>query len=91
MIQATFQQIPSLQQVELVDPMSARVASMLRSVVGRVSVVVQRFELTQDGNVLQATPEELDRVLEGLRAHSSEAPEVVLSRYAKRLREAFHP
>jgi hypothetical protein len=82
--------IPSRQLVELVDPQAARVASMLRAVVGQPAVVVSRFELVEDGSVLQATPAELDQVLEGLRAHSSEAPEVVLARYARRLREAFH-
>lgn len=83
--------IPSRQLVELVDPRSARVANMLRAVLGAPAVVVQRFELTEEGTVLRATPAELDAVLEGLRAHSSEQPEIVLARYARKLREAFHP
>lgn len=83
--------IPSRQLVELVDPKTARVASMLRSLIGQPAVVVQRFELVDEGVVLQATPTELDAVLESLRGHSSEAPEIVLARFSSRLRQAFHP
>lgn len=82
--------IPSRQLVELVDPRTARVASMLRSVVGQPAVVVERFELHDDGVVLRATPDELDAVLEQLRSYANEQPELVLARFSRKLRDAFH-
>lgn len=83
--------VPRRQLVEL-DPATARVASMLTKLVGPTRAVVERFEMTDpEGRVLHATTAELHEVLENLRGHSSEEPEALLARFAKRMREAFRP